>query len=87
MYASLWELGFETTLLAMETQQVMALRLTKLMACDVEAGLEAQQMVSEKMFAAGEAAMTIATGGQAREVVRDCRHKVRANKRRLSRQP
>lgn len=84
MYASLWKLGWETTLLAMETQQVVALRMAKLMTGDAAAGVEAQLMVSEKVFAMGEAAMTVATGGHPRKVVRNYRHKVRANKRRLS---
>ena len=84
MYASLWKLGWETTLLAMETQQVVALRMAQLMTGGPAAALEAQRMVSEKVFAAGEAAMTVATGGQPRAVVRGYRQKVRANKRRLS---
>ena len=56
MYASLWKLGWETTLLAMETQQVVALRITQLMTGGPAAALEVQRMVSEKVLAAGEAA-------------------------------
>ena len=49
-----------------------------------EQQVEAQRMVTEKMVAAAEAAMTLATGGTAERVVRDYRRKVRANARRLS---
>ena len=56
MYASLWKLGWETTLLAMETQQVVALRITQLMTGGPAAALEVQRLVSEKVLAAGEAA-------------------------------
>ncbi len=40
-------------------------------------------MVTEKVKAAGEAAVTIAMGGTPRKVVRGYRRKVQANHRRL----
>ena len=42
-------------------------------------------MVSEKIMAAGEAAMLMATGGSTQSMVTGYRRKVRANARRLSR--
>lgn len=87
MFASWWKLGVETTLLALEAQQVVALRTVSLMLGGPAAVLEAQRMVAEKVMAAGETAVTVAAGGEPRAVVRAYRHKVRANKRRLSKPP
>lgn len=84
MFAAWWKLGVETALLASEAQQVVALRMAKLMAGGPTAALEAQHMLSEKVWAAGEAAMIVAAGGKPRKVVQGYRRKVRANKRRLS---
>ncbi len=42
-------------------------------------------MIGEKIWEAGEAAVQIATGVSYDEVIRDYRHKVRANARRLAR--
>lgn len=63
----------------------MALRTASLMLRGPAVALEAQRMVAEKVFAAGEAVATVAAGGEPRAVVRAYRYKVRANKRRLSR--
>ncbi|MGX7704107.1 hypothetical protein [Methylobacterium sp. Gmos1] len=85
MYDSWLRLGFDTVRLGLEAQTVVALRLAKLSLGGAAAQVEAQRMVTEKLEAAAEAAMTIATGGTAERVVRDYRRKVRANARRLSR--
>jgi hypothetical protein len=45
---------------------------------------EARRMVSEKGFAAAEAAMILATGGSAKKVVRRVRSRVGKNRRRLT---
>lgn len=79
------ELGFETTILAVEAQQVMTLRMAALLTGGPSAALEAQLMITEKVLAAGGATATIASGGRPRTVVTAYRKKVRANKRRLSR--
>ena len=42
-------------------------------------------MVTEKMLALAEAAVTVATGGSAHKVVKGYRKKVQANTRRLKR--
>ncbi|QRE75347.1 hypothetical protein [Methylobacterium aquaticum] len=85
MYDSWLRLGFDTVRLGLEAQTVVALRLAKLSLGGAAAQDEAQRMVTEKMEAAAEAAMTLAAGGTAERVVRDYRRKVRANARRLSR--
>lgn len=84
MFGAWWKLGMDATLLAMESQQVIGLRLAKLSLGGPAAQIEAQRMVSEKIMAAGEAAMMIATGVSAQKVVTGYRRKVRANARRLS---
>lgn len=85
MYDSWLRLGFDTVRLGMEAQTVVALRLAKLSLGGAAAQIEAQRMVTEKVEAAAEAAMTLAAGGTAERVVRDYRRKVRANAVRLSR--
>ena len=87
MFGPWWKLGVDTTLLAFEAQAVIGLRLAKLAAGGSAAQVEAPRMVSEKIFAAGEAAMQIATGASTGAVVAGYRRKVRANHRRLSRAP
>jgi hypothetical protein len=85
-------LAFQSTLLALEAQQVIALRLTKMALSGPDAQQkEAALMVSEKLAAMAEGGrmmMTGATGGRkdlnTGKVVRLYRHKVRANRRRLS---
>ncbi|MBO1021299.1 hypothetical protein IPV08_15145 [Methylobacterium sp. SD274] len=84
MFGAWWKLGMDATLLAMESQQVIGLRLAKLSLGGPAAQIEAQRMVSEKIMATGEAAMMIATGVSTQKVVTGYRRKVRANARRLS---
>jgi hypothetical protein len=85
MYDSWLRLGFDTVRLGMEAQTVVALRLAKLSLGGAAAQIEAQRMVTEKVEAAAEAAMTLAAGGTAERVVRDYRRKGRANAVRRSR--
>ena len=85
MYDSWLRLGLDTVRLGMEAQTVVALRLAKLSLGGSAAQDEAHRMVVEKVEAAAEAAMTLATGGTPERVVRDYRRKVRANAYRLSR--
>lgn len=84
MFGSWWKLGLDATLLAMESQQVIGMRLAMLSAGGTAAQAEAQRMVTEKILAANEAALLIATGGSTARVVAGYRRKVRANVRRLS---
>lgn len=84
MFGAWWKLGVDATLLAMESQQVIGLRLTKLAAGGPAAEVEAHRMVSEKIAAANEAALLMAMGGSTAKVVAGYRRKVRANARRLT---
>jgi hypothetical protein len=78
-------LSADNARLAFEAQQVIALRMMKIAAGGAAAQAEVTRMVSEKAFACGEAAATVAFGGSARKVVRGYRTRVKANARRLSR--
>ncbi len=84
MFGAWWKLGLDAGLLAMESQQVIGLRLAKLAAGGSGAQAEAQRMVSEKIMAAHEAALLLATGGSTAKVMAGYRRKVRANARRLA---
>ncbi|WP_018262860.1 hypothetical protein [Methylobacterium sp. WSM2598] len=83
MVGSMWKLGIEMTMLGLEAQTVIGLRLAKMALGGPAAAAEAQLMVAEKVAAAGEAAVQAATGGSPRKIVRGYRRKVRANTRRL----
>lgn len=84
MFGAWWKLGMDATLLAMESQQVIGMRLARLSGGGAAAQAEAQRMVSEKIMAAGEAAMLMAAGGSSQRVVAGYRRRVRANARRLA---
>ncbi|GJE59049.1 hypothetical protein [Methylobacterium trifolii] len=85
MFCSWWKFGMDATMLAFESNQVIGMRLLKLSGGGTAAQAEAQRMVSEKIMAAGEAAMVMATGGSTAKVMAGYRRKVQANARRLSR--
>jgi len=85
-----WSLAFQGTMLAIEAQQVIAMRLTKMALGGPDVQREAELMVTEKlssMAETGQMMMMAALGGQhdmgANKVVRHYRQKVRANRRRL----
>ncbi|WP_336487549.1 hypothetical protein [Methylobacterium nigriterrae] len=84
MFGTWWKLGVDATMLALESQQVIGMRLMMLSAGGTAAQAEAHRMVSEKITAAGEAALLVASGGSTARVVAGYRRKVRANARRLS---
>jgi hypothetical protein len=77
-------LASDTTLLAIEAQTVIGLRLGQI-ATGRGTPAETQLMVTEKVLALAEAAATVATGGSAHKIVRGYRKKVKANAKRLSR--
>ncbi len=83
--ASLLTLGTELAMLSVEAHMVIGQRMAMFMLGGPKARREAQLAVTEKVKAAGEAAMTIAMGGTPRKVVRGYRRKVQANHRRLGR--
>ncbi|MBQ0821252.1 hypothetical protein KBI52_13680 [Microvirga sp. HBU67558] len=82
MLGSWVRLTLDTTLLGLEAQSVISLRLAQI-AMDQGTPAEAQLMVTEKMLAFMDAAMTVAAGGSAHQVVQDYRRQVQANARRL----
>ncbi len=79
-----FSLMMETATLAVEAQQVMALRAAKLAAGGTAAQTEAVRMMSEKVFAYAEASAMLALGKSPQTVMRRYRTHVRANSRRLT---
>jgi hypothetical protein len=76
---------YSTAMLALESCDVVNLRLAKLMSGGREAQDEAHLMVSEKINAMLEATASVAAGGTASSVVNRYREHVAANAKRLSR--
>lgn len=92
VYTGWMRLAADTWRLGLESQSVIALRLTKLAVGDAAAALEAQRMVSEKILAAAELPLRTASAALSGKphsapaaAVAHYRRKVRANRRRLSR--
>ncbi len=86
-----WNMAMQSAMLAIESQQVIAMRLMKMALGGPDVQREAELMVSEKMESAaqvGHMVVMAALGGQhdmgAGKVVRHYRKKVRANVKRLS---
>jgi hypothetical protein len=82
MLESWMRLVSNSTLLTLEAQSVIGLRLAQI-AMGQGTPNEAQLMVTEKMLAFMDAATTVAAGGSAHTVVEDYRRRVQANARRL----
>lgn len=76
---------YQLTMLAIESQTVIALRLMKLSRGGEAATTEARRMVTEKVSAGAAAATTIMTGGSVDKALKDARRHVRRNARRLMR--
>ncbi|MFC7397707.1 hypothetical protein ACFQU1_10930 [Chelatococcus sp. GCM10030263] len=85
MWQAWMRLSRDMTLLGLEAQEVVALRLMRLAEGGTVAEAEAGRMVDEKVSAFFEAATTLASGGAAEHVVSRLRRRVRANGRRLRR--
>jgi hypothetical protein len=79
-----WKFSGDVAAAGFEAQRVIALRLMKLAQGGPAARKEAEKMVSEKMAASAEAAVTLAGGGSLEAVVRRYRTIMRANEKRLS---
>lgn len=75
---------FALTLLALEAQKVVELRLVKLAWGGAEGRMEAHRMVSEKISAFVEASDTLMNGGSADVIIARYREYVAANTRRLT---
>jgi hypothetical protein len=84
MFIPFLRLASDATLLAMEAQTVIGLRLSQI-AMGRGTPAEVQLMITEKMLAFAEAAATVSSGGSAHKVVKGYRKKVQANTRRLQR--
>jgi len=80
-----WKMGMDMSMLAMEAQGVILQRMTMLSMGGPAAQVEAQRMVTEKVYAAGEAMMMMASGASNQKVIHSYRRKVQANAKRLSR--
>ena len=78
-------LSLDSTMLAVEAQTVIGLRLMMLGSGGTAALIEVHRMVTEKASALVEATATLASGGSAHKVVAGYRKHVRANSRRLRR--
>ena len=83
MVGAFMRLGFDMTMLAIESQQVIALRMARLALGGPGATREARRMVSEKATAAVETGFHFAAGGAPHKVVNSYRRKVQANRDRL----
>jgi hypothetical protein len=85
MFGNWMRLGWDWTMLAIESQQVIALRMAKLSLGGAVASKEATRMISEKVIALHQVAAHTANGGSAHSVVKKYRKKVRSNRHRLAR--
>jgi hypothetical protein len=72
-------------MLALEANQVVGLRMLKLMAGGRKGRREAERMVGEKIHAALETSVNLMAGASADEIVDRYRQHVAANAKRLSR--
>ena len=84
MFEPMWRLSLDATMLALEAQSVIAMRLTTA-ALGRATHAENMTMITEKASAFVEAAAVLAAGGSAHKVIRGYRKHVRANARRLRR--
>jgi hypothetical protein len=81
----MYKFWYDATMLSIEAQRVVALRMMKLAMGGKRARAEANRMVTEKVFASMTAAATLMGGGSGDAVVAQVRRRVRSNSRRLSR--
>ena len=76
--------GYEATMLALEANGVIGLRLIKIALGGVDAAYEVNLMVQEKVDAAHEAMATLIGGGTVQTVLAGYRRRVAFNAERLS---
>ena len=84
LFMNWMKIAGDAAMLGFETQQVMHLRMMKILAGGPKAHSEALRMVTEKTTALAEATMTLSRGGSAQRVIRRYRTLVKSNQRRLS---
>jgi hypothetical protein len=75
---------FAGAMLAMESSEVVRLRLEKFVRCEADAEQEAHLMIHEKIAAAFEAAASLFSGATPGAVIGRYREHVAANVKRLS---
>jgi hypothetical protein len=75
---------YSSAMLALESSHVVSLRLMKFALCDFDADYEATLMVTEKIAASFEAAVTLANSGDILMVIDQYRKHVAANVARLT---
>ena len=85
MFVYWMRLSLDSTMLAVEAQTVIGLRLVMLGAGGTAAQTEVHRMVTEKASALIEATAALASGGSVHKVIAGYRKRVRANSRRLRR--
>lgn len=83
--AVMFRTWYQFNMLALESQQVILLRMMKLAGGGPKARREAALMLREKVDAASQSSLRLAGGASVDSVVHAYRRKVRANARRLSR--
>jgi hypothetical protein len=76
--------GYEATMLALEANSVIGLRLIKIAHGGVDAAQEVTLMVQEKVDAAADAMTTLVAGGSVEAVLAGYRRRVALNAERLS---
>ena len=76
--------GYQATMLALEANSVIGLRLIKIAHGGVDAVHEVNLMVQEKVDAAAEAMTTLLGGGSVETVLAGYRRRVAFNAQRLS---
>ena len=81
----MFKFWYDATMLSIEAQRVIGLRLMKLSKGGKNAHAEANRMVAEKITETITAAATLLSGGSGHAVVAQVRKRVRSNSRRLSR--
>jgi hypothetical protein len=75
---------YQFSMLAIESNKVIALRLLKIAKGGRDAKFESKRMISEKVSAAMEAGATLLTGGSLSKVIKQYRRHVASNSKRLS---
>jgi hypothetical protein len=81
----MFKFWYGATMLSLESQRVIALRMMKFAMGGKNAQAEAGRMVTEKFAESMAVAATLLSGGSGHAVVAQVRRRVRSNSRRLSR--
>ena len=81
----MFKFWYGATMLSIEAQHVIGLRMMKLAMGGKNAQAEASRMVTEKIAETMAVAATLMSGGSGHAVVAQVRRRVRSNSRRLSR--